>query len=196
MLKTFVGAAAAALALMSAPAAFAQDWYVRGELGSSVDGNVDVEGVREFDLDNGLVVAGAVGMDLGSGLRTEGEIVYLDNDVSIPGSSSNVKITGVFANLAYDFATDWGVTPTIGAGIGYAKTEHENPLTRDDDSNFAWQLKAGLNWNLAPGTVIETGYRYLNASDFEGTRIGGGPKVKADTDAHILSVGLRYSFGS
>jgi opacity protein-like surface antigen len=193
MMKTFVGAAAAALALLTAPAAFAQDWYVRGEIGGTVDGNVDVSGVREFELDSGLVVAGALGADLGAGLRVEGELVYLDSDVDIPGASADVQVTGLFANVAYDFATDWPVTPYVGAGIGWAQTEHNNPLTRDDDTNFAWQLKGGLGWEMSPGLIIDANYRYLNAPEFEGSRIGGG-RVEADTDAHVLSVGLRYKF--
>lgn len=194
MLKTWIGAAAAAAALLTAPAAFAQDWYVRSELGGSVGGSVDVENAGDFDLDSGLVVSGALGADLGSGLRVEGELVYLDNDVDAPGGA-DVKVTGVFANVAYDFDTaGMGFTPYVGAGIGWANTDHSNALTKDDDTNFAWQLKGGVAWDLAPDLVLDANYRYLNAPEFEGNRIGGGAKVKADTDAHVLSVGLRYKF--
>jgi OmpA-OmpF porin, OOP family len=195
MWKSFAGAAVAAVTLLTAPTAFAQDWYVRGELGGSVGGKVDVNGAGggEFDLDNGLVVGVAVGSSLGQGLRTEVELVYLDNDVSIPSSSSDVKVTGLFGNVAYDFDLGTpGVTPYVGAGIGYAKTEHSNPLTRDDDSNFAWQLKGGVGFEISPGVTLDANYRYLNAPDFSGRRIGGGASVEADTDAHVLSVGVRY----
>jgi opacity protein-like surface antigen len=194
MFKQVIGAAVAALTLAVAPAAFAGDWYVRGELGASVGGNVDVSGVREFDLDSGLVVSGALGADFGSGVRVEGEIVYLDNDVDIPGASADVQVTGLFANVAYDFASGGGFTPYVGAGIGWANTEHSNPLTRDDDTNFAWQLKGGVAWDIAPNTALDVNYRYLNAPEFSGSRIGGGPSVEADTDAHVLSVGVRYTF--
>ncbi len=75
----------------------------------------------------------------------------------------------------------WGVTPFIGAGIGFA----DNTLSGFTDQGFgdasyrslgpvsgyfsngsktslAWALMAGLNFAISPNLKLELGYRYLN----------------------------------
>jgi OmpA-OmpF porin, OOP family len=82
----------------------------------------------------------------------------------------------VMANVWYDFNVG-GVTPYIGGGIGWAQTEVEgNYLVTGpgapgavpfsfDDNGFAWQVGAGVNFDIAPNMKLGVGYRYFEGPE-------------------------------
>jgi OmpA-OmpF porin, OOP family len=77
----------------------------------------------------------------------------------------------VLANVWYDFALG-GVNPYIGGGIGWADTELEGdyfggvtgPFEFSDDG-FAWQLGAGINFDVSPNMKLGVGYRFFQAPE-------------------------------
>ncbi len=77
----------ALLALVLPSAAWAQSnaWYVAGGLGASFPNDVDATDSTGFtitaDLDTGFLGTGAFGRSFGN-FRAEGELLYIENDVS------------------------------------------------------------------------------------------------------------------
>jgi len=145
------------------------------------------------DADTGFVVGGAVGMSLNQfmqGLRVEAEVGYRQQNVNgvwnstVVTTGGTTSVTGtldydhsslsVMANVWYDFNVA-GVTPYIGGGIGWAQTEVEGnyvDLTSPgivpfsfDDNGFAWQLGAGVNFDIAPNMKLGVGYRYFEGPE-------------------------------
>ncbi|MGJ3265226.1 MAG: outer membrane protein [Salinarimonas sp.] len=72
-----------------------------------------------------------------------------------------------------DLGTWYGVTPFVGAGVGFARVTIDGfrdvdvtrpALTRAGEkstTNFAWALYAGLGYEVSPNLTLELGYRYL-----------------------------------
>ncbi|MFN3520958.1 MAG: outer membrane protein [Phenylobacterium sp.] len=185
--------AAAALAAGAAGSAAAQDagWYVRGDLGGAFQGEVD--GTPGAEADDGLAVAGGAGYALGNGFRAEGEVVYLDSDLEGAGGG-DLTTLGAFANGYYDFNPAGKVQPFVGAGLGFAKVEVDSPLVDDDDTGFAYQLKAGVGYKFNERLTGEAAYRYLGVTDVS---LGSGPNaLDGDFTSHAVTVGVRYKLGS
>ena len=136
------------------------------------------------DADTGFIVGGAVGMSLNqmfAGLRGEVEVAYRQQDVdgawlsaTTGGTTSGAlnydqSTFSIMANLWYDFAVG-GVRPYVGGGIGWARTEVDGnfgpTLPFDlDDSGFAWQLGAGVNFDISPNMMLGVGYRYFDGPE-------------------------------
>jgi opacity protein-like surface antigen len=96
-------------------------------------------------------------------------------------------------NGYWDIGTWRGITPYVGGGVGFARTQvsglttlstatftdatgavttQVSPGTSSDKSqlNFAWALMAGLSFDIGTGTKLDMGYRYLNmGSDIAAT---------------------------
>ncbi|MGB6230257.1 MAG: outer membrane beta-barrel protein [Litorimonas sp.] len=77
----------------------------------------------------------------------------------------------------------------------------------DDDTNIAWNLVAGLGYNITDNLTWDTNYRYMSAGDydFQGnytTANAGGlvadlplDSVIEDVATHSIMTGFRYRFG-
>jgi opacity protein-like surface antigen len=145
------------------------------------------------DADTGWVVAGAVGLGLGnvwSGLRAEVEVAYRENNVdAIYGSNSagspqtgtvdyDQQSFSVLANVWLDIPVGSGFTPYVGGGLGWADTEAEGTFTCNagicigttapfnvSDDGFAWQLGAGVNFQVSPNMQLGVGYRYFRGPE-------------------------------
>jgi opacity protein-like surface antigen len=84
-------------------------------------------------------------------------------------------------NAYVDMGTWYGVTPFVGAGVGFARNTlsgftdqgfgyyQGNPLgaaggyfSDGTSNNFAWALMTGLDFNVTPNLKLELGYRYLD----------------------------------
>ena len=137
--------------------------------------------------DTGWVVGGAVGYDLNEilrGWKTELEFSYRENKRE--GDWRSLTSTGtdagrldfdhttfaIMANAWYEFPVG-GIAPYIGGGIGWARSslkgDYVDGLTRQafdfDNSGFAWQLGAGVNFPIKPGMSMGLGYRYFRGPE-------------------------------
>jgi opacity protein-like surface antigen len=201
-----VAASAAALFALPAAAQGLTGMYVQGNVGYSLAGQADAEfefdvgGVTgsdsgEIDLEGGFLASGAIGAATPVGLRVEGEAIYSANDLDEDGGS--VKHWAVMANGIYDFAMG-GVTPYVGAGVGYGNTSVEFDDLDGfelDDSGLAWQLRAGVTFGEA--VMWDIGYRYLNLADLESSMDDGTDSFSLEAEAaiHAVSVGVRFPLG-
>jgi opacity protein-like surface antigen len=170
------------------------------------------------DPDTGFIVGGAVGMNFGhvvSGLRGEVEVAYrqskLDGvwttfetpNLSTGAIDGDHSTFSVMANVWYDF-TLAGVSPYIGGGIGWAETEVDGNLTGGpagdgpfdfSDSGFAWQLGAGINFDISPNVKLGVGYRYFEGPDVTVGSLNPANSARADIDNRNHTALVNLTFG-
>ena len=104
----------------------------------------------------------------------------------------------IFANgyVDFDMFTDF-VTPYIGGGVGVAFhdiSDVKRPPLSSSGSNtqFAWNVQAGLVFDVTENIALDVGYRYLDLGD---AKSGGPDPFHVDNVvSHEARIGLRYSF--
>lgn len=164
------------------------------------------------DSDTGFIVGGAVGMSLNQfmeGLRVEVEVAYRENSVDGIWTSNTTTPTfvssgaldidhstfSVLANVWYDFQLA-GVNPYLGGGIGWADTEIDGnylgtglagPFSFSDDG-FAWQLGAGVRFDVSPNMKLGVGYRYFDGPEVTVGSINALNSATAEVDNENHSV--------
>ena len=189
--------------LFSASAEAAQiSPYVSGKL--SYDFNrvkmkvADAEGIERGKINKDLISPHfAVGASAGY-LRGELEL-NLSHSIKAKedGARVNLKKYSVMANVYYDYLTCTPWTPYVGAGLGYAWLKgvwHDDGIKLQDKSvyNLAWQVMAGVTYDLNPNWKLDAGYRY---ADLGRIRKNYGPVVsKTSVRDHEIMFGVRYTF--
>ena len=174
-------------------------------------GEADLEYITELDwpsgttasidleYDMGIVLGAAVGYDFGD-YRIESELAYQANDmdkgtmrVTVPGEGSesdsapmsgDVSSFTILINGYYDFFKDSVLRPYITAGIGYSFVDIEIESESDDDSVFAYQVGAGITYEMNENITWDLRYRYFDTSD----------PLDLEYSSHSVTAGLRYYF--
>jgi len=210
-----VSSLVAAACLYGAAPASAQGntgFYLEGNLGYAIPDSVDASagGVDgEVDLKNAAVFGGALGYRFPwVRLEFNGSYRKFDTDQvkaqgrSVSGNGDATAVVGLF-NVYVDHDLGLGIHPYLGGGIGgaYVKldTGDDTPLRVDDEAGaFAWNLAAGLSYDVTDHVTLSAGYRYLR---FEGTdfsaSVAGVDTGNVDVDdvtSHEILIGLRYTF--
>ncbi|MCE5318343.1 MAG: porin family protein [Parachlamydia sp.] len=171
---------------------------------------------HEKKLETGYFVAGSLGYRLCDGWRGEVEGGYHHNSRKKhhhnDSSNHNHRRHGdantwsVMFNGYYDIPTCWCVKPFVGAGIGYADTEHKrhhrhhsssagvdcaggcgsssshHHHRHHDKNGFAWQLIAGIAYPVCDGWDVSLQYRYFN------------PTAVSRLHYNDVGIGLAYAF--
>lgn len=119
------------------------------------------------------------------------------------------------ANAYLDLGTWGGLTPYVGAGIGFARVRIShfrdinltpgNPTVATAPAgartNFAWALHTGFAYQFSDTMKMDVGYRYLNmgkgqtggpARDQNGGGTSQTPWVFNNLHSHDIRVGLRW----
>jgi outer membrane autotransporter protein len=169
------------------------------------------------EYDTGFALSGQLGYDTGrvwqyGSLRGELELSYRENEIdqhsvtalggAQPGSTGEASTTALMANVFHDFETGSPIVPYVGGGLGYAWSDLEGygiqavpNVLDDDDSGFAWQLGAGVGYELTSSATISLDYRYFSTSaDVETSAATGSVGDEVDLDSHTVMVGVRYGF--
>ena len=236
-------ASVALLAIPTLASANDAGWYVRGNVGYGVVTDTDFTGDLVGDVEGEGNVAGSLGLgyEFGNNWRMELDATQLWNDMGAiqqaGQTSSDMRITTGMLNAIYDFSDFGSWEPYIGAGIGIARSSlsasaHSLPsglasgpvnspacpgfngcTISDADTGVAWNLIAGLGYNISDNLTWDTQYRYLNVGDLDFTGIGQNlttPITAASTltgntaiattasgaGSHSIMTGLRYRFGA
>lgn len=176
-------------------------------------GSVNVDN----DYDPGFVISGTAGYDFGNvwkygGLRGEAELSYRENDIDThnvaalggdqPGSTGEASTMAIMLNALHDFETGTRFRPYLGGGVGFAWNDLDNYGIRavpnvldDDDSGFAWQLIAGVGYDLTDNVVIAADYRYFSTNaDVTSSAATGSQSNDVDLDSHSVMLSVRYRF--
>lgn len=174
------------------------NWYVGLHGGWSMDDSYDstAGGVTtDVDTDGGYAIGASLGyvppteVPFFNMTRYELEYTFRRNDAEAAGAGE-VDVQTLLANMIVDFNTDTSWTPYIGGGLGMAEVDYSG----GDDSVFAWQLMAGLDYapTSMPMTVWGIRYNYLQAQDADLT-IAGTP-TEVEYDNHTVAATARFRF--
>lgn len=165
--------------------------------------------------DAGPNVAAAVGYADPSGFRGELELSYRTNDIdsypddggvgdalvgfSLSGSeaSGDVSVFAAMGNLYYDLPTAGPWRPFVGGGIGVAEINVDASVlgvefVDDSDTVVAYQVGAGIAYELSPLWSFTLAYRYFATTDpnFD-SAIGS---FESEYDSHNVIGGIRFTF--
>lgn len=98
----------------------------------------------------------------------------------------------VMANAYFDYLTCTPWTPYVGAGIGSAYLKADNGDQAKSVYNLAWQVMAGLTYDINSHWTLDAGYRY---ADLGRIRKNYGDSVaKLTARDHEVLLGVRYTF--
>lgn len=188
-------------------------FYVRADIGlARIDGDyrqLDLEaaggGFVAESFDSAPYLGAGVGWQLGNRLRIDltGEYRFASDIEAVDAVSRRLRFpNGVqrvntlydgelsaivgLANAYLDLGTWQGVTPYVGAGVGFARSKLSDVLTTSNGqfvdsatgatvrqtssgfasdetkTSFAWALMAGASLDLSPSMKLDIGYRYLD----------------------------------
>ncbi len=173
-----------------------------------------------LDFDAGLGANGSLGYSFdsngwvagGSILRIEAEALFKVDDtdtVTVTGAGSfdgtgDVSAFGVMANAWYELHTGWAWRPYLGAGVGIANLSLNNVGLRpaagadlgvvdDDDWVFAYQVGAGISYELSAKTILGLEYRMFATTDAELVN-ATGTSFDADYLSHNIGLFIRFLF--
>jgi opacity protein-like surface antigen len=184
--------------------------------GTAVDFSADV------DLDNGFLAGVAVGAHFADWLRGEVEVSGHWHDaggeaqLAIGAGSTTYDVDGdahalfVLANLWLELPIDEAIRPYVGGGIGIGRLDLELEGTTPsatvgivDDSSwgFAFQLGAGVAFDITDNLAVDVGYRFKRIHDAEfelDADVTNDPLEAAEADvdytSHNVLLGLRIGF--
>ncbi len=160
--------------------------YSLGDVGVEWDG-IGVENLLDIDED-------VLGVSLAYGLkkdavRSEVELNWND-DADAEGLKW--KDRSIMLNAYYDIPTGTKLTPYIGGGIGLAFLELKGDGEKEDSTEFAYQLGAGVSYAINDNWGMDAGYRYIKNGSLSWTDATGNWDV--DTSRQQFYVGMRYTF--
>jgi OmpA-OmpF porin, OOP family len=191
------------------------NWLAQTSVRSSTGGGGHISGSRA-----GIDGFASVGWGYGNGLRTELEILGINNDIKLHATgtygSAQQLTYGLMANGLYDIPTGTPFTPYVGVGIGYVGVKEgsftvttNNPATSfaGDPAalgSFAAQGIVGVSFPVAPQLSATVDYRLLDKFQNRwyggivtqgATRFPGGVRIGNEVNQSI-NVGLTYAFGA
>lgn len=208
---------------------------------SSRVGNLSASNLnnRNINFGSGVGALANVGWGFGNGVRVELEGNYRGNYRNQNGDARTVSQSvsnrinvlqtggeqkaGLMVNGAYDFvdAFGHGITPYIGAGIGWQHVEFGTtrlqgytPAGRSFTTNnsggvdaFAYQAILGTSYNwtsMSPNLYLTAEYRFMGVGGDRGSTgqivtQGGSSKVTVSSGPeanHAIIFGVRYAFNA
>ncbi len=131
------------------------------------------------------------------GIRAEIEYAYraLKSKTSVDEDVVGKEKFGMqtyMLNAYYDIGTGTMVKPYVGAGLGLAdikvKYQDAEDLVSISKTKFAWNLNAGIGFEVAENVTVDVGYRYLQVEEAK------KELLKIKTRANEISVGVRFDF--
>jgi opacity protein-like surface antigen len=172
--------------------------YAAGYAGAVFLSDSDFVGAT-LEYDTGYAIGGKLGYRMGQ-IRLEGELGYRAADAEFEADSGFVLVvdadneySALFgsANAYYDIAElslgGLGVTPYVGAGLGYTNVELDNDSAgSDEEDGFLFLGEAGVTINLSPNLSIVPAYRF----DYTAIDVGEDDEFTA----HSLLLGARFDF--
>ncbi|HJV34213.1 outer membrane protein [Geomonas sp.] len=216
----FVFLALATLALPSISMATQPDRgaYVSGFLGLTFPNDADVKSFNvndKMEYDVGSYVGATGGYDFGW-VRTEGELSYRRGNPSKVNDrlngvtydklsdSGGLSIISMMGNAFVDIHNQSPFTPYLGGGLGFAAmtlndTLGSTPTQRvivfqgGDDTVFAWQLGAGVDYNITKMFSVDLGYRFFSTATAHFNKASLA-EYDLKFQSHNLALALRLKF--
>jgi opacity protein-like surface antigen len=215
-------------------------WYLRGDIGLGTqtakrwqyNPNPPLgitNATYQHSLSSTMFIGAGIGYAFNSWFRADMTVEYRSGgrftgrDILVGAQSYENVLNGNMSSLVglvngyVDLGKWWGITPYVGAGVGYAQNRlgatfdtgvvvgvgaSSGVINGGTTGGFAWALMAGMAWDVSASTKVELGYRYLNLGTFR----SGAPcptcttavqnyEIK-DVVAHDIRIGLRYNLST
>lgn len=195
----FIGVLVLLFAAQAWAQAQPQNMYISGNIGFGIrpDSSVNAFPV-DIQNDPAFVINGAIGVELNPVIRIEAEVGLHNNtaDISPFGNEFTFSMVSFMANGYFDIPTNSPFRPYVGAGGGFgvAGVEEDAGVTStDSDLVGAFQLMAGIGFDVSPRATFTFGYRYFFTSDPNFTVAVAGP-FEMDYTSHDFLFGARFRF--
>ena len=187
------------------PVEVGSGWYLRGDVGYDFARPL-YRWVAGNRVDNNRW-SGSLGFGyhFTDELRGDITVSYLGKDdvrgpIVGPNDYASHTVWSGLINGYYDIATIVGITPYVGAGVGFTYSRHELSFDPalvgaadlpDRQYNFAYALMAGASYKVTDNVSIDAGYQFLHTPkmDYFDTERG---EFREGQTQHSLKVGLRY----
>jgi opacity protein-like surface antigen len=138
-----------------------------------------------FDAGFGYQFNSWLRVDLTGEYRTQANyraaVTWFDTRTGAYGAdvySANHTAALFLANGYIDLGTWFGITPYVGGGVGVAARGLDGLIDNTfgyakdtSKTSFAWQVGAGLAFNVTPNLELELGYRYLDMGNIKSNPI-------------------------
>ena len=178
-------------------------FYVGASGGFNNLNDSSLESVVNLDVQYGpgFSFGGIFGYDFGI-VRVDTEINYRKNDIDQIGISADGSTSALsfMVNGYFDIPTHMVLQPYLGAGLGFATVSINEaivpgvaPVADDSDSVFAYQLSAGIGFELSQKTTLSFGYRYFATGDPEMQDVSG-IAFSTEYQSHEFNIGVRFLF--
>jgi opacity protein-like surface antigen len=206
-MKRIIGLVVGTLVLLIAAQSWAQSQpnnprglYLSGNIGFGIRPDASGPGLpRDLQNDPAFVINGAIGVELNPMIRVEGEIGLHNNTADLLPVSPNeftFSMVSFMGNGYFDIPTNSPLRPYVGAGVGFALAgvEEERFGLTDTDSDLvgAFQLMAGVGFDISPRATLTFGYRYFTTSDPDFFTAFG--PFEMDYTSHDFLFGARFRF--
>jgi opacity protein-like surface antigen len=199
----------AALAMLPSLAS-AENFYVilRGGPGFTPDVKIgNPSDPDPVDFGTGFTGGAAVGYEFPFGLRAEAEFGFIyapvksDGGIDTDGSFRNYLFMG---NAYYDFKFFGPIKPYVGFGLGAARVHEDRDVfagglgrfleVDESRTEFAYQGRAGIAYELTKQFDVSLGYRYVHINGGNETR-SSGFRIHHDSFInHSVELGAAFKF--
>ncbi|MDH6231148.1 opacity protein-like surface antigen [Mesorhizobium soli] len=189
------------------PVEIGSSWYLRGDVTYNTNRPVNRFSWLGHDTDNSRF-GGEVGFgyhftdylraDLTSGFVSRDKFSFDDRTDRFEAKN---HVWSGLANGYVDLGTYAGVTPYLGAGLGFLYAHREIDIdsptlgVKGDWSehkySFAYALNAGLSYRFTPNTSVDLAYRFLSAPDLQHLDMDS-QTIRKGVNYHQVKLGLRY----
>ncbi|MFN3764832.1 MAG: outer membrane protein [Aliihoeflea sp.] len=188
------------------PVEVGSGWYLRGDVTYVVS-----DPLYEFTIFGEETRNNRFGGSLGVGYHFN-DILRGDISAGLLASDRFSAASGVasygakydawygMANAYLDLGTISGFTPYIGAGAGLMHTRQGYDYSvggtsvfafDENQTNFAYALNAGINYQVADNVSLDFGYQYVDSPRAEYLNTDS-LTIERGIDYHQVKVGLRY----
>lgn len=200
----------------------ASGFYVRFDAGFSFARDPELRipsGPLPADLGKSPIFGGGIGYSFVPGIRTDFTVTYRSGFEQISGfpqmPTGNAELDSVagLVSLYLNLFPAETVAPYAGFGLGASRNQlSEVRITNPDNSllgtiggknqtNFAWQVCAGISANLSNRWLLDIGYHYLSAGEYTSQDLllfpDGSSTFTKDVGkfrANELQLSLQYTF--
>lgn len=235
------------MAAAPAPAEDFSGWYLRGDIGVGLNSMTNPKGVPHDSswvstgtshnyITSSHIIGAGVGYAWNNWFRTDLTLEYRGG-AGISGRGTGVPTCGGCIDFAQNYASSvsstvgllngyfdlgtWsGITPFVGAGIGFTNNRMGTTTSNGQvnipgslpspimgttssgtKSGLAWALMAGLAYDVNRNTKLEMGYRYMNLGTAQtGTAHTDGTGCSCTVDpvttkitSHDFRLGMRWT---
>jgi len=201
-MKRLTGFLLAGLLLLTAAPAWAQQAYLSGNIGFGIRPDSFTTGRLppvNIQNDPAFVINGAIGVELNPMFRIEGEIGLHSNTADLLPNFVNeftFSMVSFMGNGYFDIPTNSPLRPYVGGGLGLAIAGVEEEVfgadSTDTDLVAAFQLMAGLGYDISPKATLTFGYRYFTTSDPDFFTAFG--PLETEFTSHDFLFGARFRF--